>query len=422
LRCLAKEVVKNSSDTRPLEMFWDKHNSVSPTGNASKQSGHLTPDASVTAFDNEAAWPLDHPALHVPAMLELFGPLVFPLYRAALLRQRVLLMGSPSVQHNANTVYIASILAGIPQSLADVLPTDASSIMKSSPLFSVGIHDIPALAKTPTDRSGWIATTTDDILGDKTNLYDLLVELPPKSAPRRTWPKMRTSDGRPVKASQRDLRRWTLLRRELRRLRRQIVSRYADQSPGLDESDQRPLLERRGTNQDDFYDMGLQNRDETDAVEAPSWSAVAVRGLMWWASAGDVSAWENDEARADEELLFEMPDVGVLFPGTASERTQEDKESEYCRAAATLLVAYFRRVTEGILRPMTSMVEEADDSTEEGLEVDDIDLTGDDMRAMGLDTWSECDKAFARDMMKLVFNRTATISDSGVRVCGVRIY
>ncbi|PPJ55035.1 hypothetical protein CBER1_01458 [Cercospora berteroae] len=435
LRRLAKVVVKQASDTEPLEEFWEQHRADNPNRTApsspvaSRADGtnglgrkRLASEATLAGFHAEWSWPLDHPALHVPSMLETFGPLLFPLHRAALARQRILLLGSPSVQHNANTVYLTSVLSTISQSFAETLPSEAEPILRGSPLFSVGIHDIPDLTARAGDVGGWIATSTDDILADKKNLYDLLVKLPSQTATSKAWPELRTSSGRVIKASQRDLRRWNLLRRELRRLRRQTVTMFADESPSVSENDQRPLLERRDTSREAVGEVALQQRDDTEAVEPSSWSAMAYRGFMWWASAGDVSAWENEEFKADEELLFDMPDIGGMFPGTADQLTQEDKESEFARAAATLLVAYFRRVTESLLRPLVSIVEAADDATEEGIEEDEIRLDGDDLRAMGLDTWSELDKQFVKRMLKIWFGRDAAITDSGVRICGVRVY
>ncbi|KAF2213055.1 hypothetical protein CERZMDRAFT_6300, partial [Cercospora zeae-maydis SCOH1-5] len=385
LRGLARVVVKQSADKKALEDFWEQHRADNPNRTApsspiaSRSDGangfgrkRVASEATLAGFHAEWIWPLDHPALHVPAMLETFGPLLFPLHRAALARQRILFLGSPSVQRNANTVYLTSVLSTISHSFADRLPSEAEPILRSSPLFSVGIHDIPDLTTRADDAGGWIATSTDDILGDKKNLYDLLVKLPPPTAISKAWPELRTTSGRIIKASQRDLRRWNLLRRELKRLRRQTVTMFAEESPSVSENDQRPLLERRNTGGEAISEVALQHRDDSEAVEPSSWSSMAYRGFMWWASAGDVSAWENEESKADEELLFDMPDIGGMFPGTREQRTQEDKESEFARAAATLLVAYFRRVTESILRPLANIVEAADDATEEGTEEDEI--------------------------------------------------
>ncbi|KAF2161401.1 hypothetical protein M409DRAFT_28135 [Zasmidium cellare ATCC 36951] len=440
LRRLARDVVKNTSDTRALELFWKEHradqafrrSSLSPAatrdapnaGLESRKRKRALSDATLADFNAEGTWPPDHPALHVPAILDMFGPLLFPLHRAVLSRKRVLLLGSPSVQDNANTVYIASVLSSIPRGLGESLPPESEPLFRSVPLFSVGIHDIPSLSSRD-DSTGWVACTTDDILGEKKYLYDLLVQLPASQpAATKIWPKLKTSDGKILKASQRDLRRWTLLRRELRRLRRQMVGTYSDDSASaeIDESDERPLLRRNKSSSELYDNTGLQERDEAEATEPSTWTSLAYKGFMWWASAGEASAWENDETKADEELLFDMPDVGGLFPEAAtSGKTDAEREMEYSRAAATMLVAYFRRVTEVVLRTMSAIVEEADDETEEGIQEDEIQINGEDVRAMGLDSWSEADKGFVADMVKVWFDRDAVVTDQGVRVCGMRI-
>ena len=43
-----------------------------------------------------------HPALSLPVFLDTFGPLVFPVYKAALLRKRILLVGQAPVELACN--------------------------------------------------------------------------------------------------------------------------------------------------------------------------------------------------------------------------------------------------------------------------------------------------------------------------------
>ena len=47
--------------------------------------------------ENRALTP-HHPALVLPELLEVFGPLIFPLFRAALLRKRILLLTEAPVE------------------------------------------------------------------------------------------------------------------------------------------------------------------------------------------------------------------------------------------------------------------------------------------------------------------------------------
>lgn len=46
--------------------------------------------------------PSHHPALSLPAFLDAFGPLIFPLYKAALLRKRILLVAQAPVEQTCN--------------------------------------------------------------------------------------------------------------------------------------------------------------------------------------------------------------------------------------------------------------------------------------------------------------------------------
>ena len=43
-----------------------------------------------------------HPALSLPLFLDTFGPLIFPLFKAALLRKRILLVGQAPVELACN--------------------------------------------------------------------------------------------------------------------------------------------------------------------------------------------------------------------------------------------------------------------------------------------------------------------------------
>lgn len=418
LKGLARNVVGNGEDTAVLETFWEEHKLESAAASDSKKRKRGGSEATLPAFDLESTWSKEHPALAVPDMMDLFGPLLFPLQRAVLARKRVLVLGSPPVRSNALVVWLASVLGNVSRDVGGDLEAD---LLKTMPLFSVGIHDISSLPGKE-DGKGWLACTTDDILGEKKDLWDVLVKLPAHSSQIKTWPTLQSSDGRVIKASQRDSRRWTLLQRELRRIRFQICGRYMDDigAESVNDDDQRPLLERRRTS-DDVDVLVRQGRDDDEAVEAPTWTAVAYRGFMWCASAGEASAWEEDEAKADEELLFDLPDMGALSP-TIDRKVSRERDAQYARASATMLVAYFRRITERILSTLTSIVEEADDDTEEGVQADDVQIRGDDLRQIGLDRWSDADRLFfVQDMMDKWFDRKAVVVDEGLTLCGVRL-
>lgn len=76
----------------------------SPVGGSKKgskrRSRALSEAAGFSLRDNVLAD--DHPAMSMPEFMDVFGPLAFPVYRAALLRKRILLIASAPVQRSCN--------------------------------------------------------------------------------------------------------------------------------------------------------------------------------------------------------------------------------------------------------------------------------------------------------------------------------
>jgi hypothetical protein len=113
LRRLARATVKNAEDKEPLEEFWKKHGEVqtssepaSPTAKRFSLNGSLKRKRALSdatgVLATEHSMPADHPALSMTTLFTTFGPLIFPLYREALLRRRILLLGSAPVQRACN--------------------------------------------------------------------------------------------------------------------------------------------------------------------------------------------------------------------------------------------------------------------------------------------------------------------------------
>jgi hypothetical protein len=246
---------------------------------------------------------------------------------------------------------------------------------------------------------------------------------------QKLWPKLRTSDGELVKATQRDLRRYNSLRKELKRIERGALvgDQYRDNEPVIvdDSQDDTVPLVRPGKqlNDDDCDALLLA---EADIVQPESWSAAAYKSFMWWASAGEMDAWEADEALVDHALLEDLPDLdNILDPGQEADGDNTAKDgidlTQDAQKAATILVAYFHRVTSAILQTLADNIEHADDDTEEGYEEDDIEVSNDDMRRMGLDPWNTGDRQFVQEVIRLYFNREAIVEDGRVNMCGLRL-
>ena len=86
-----------------------------------------------------------------------------------------------------------------------------------------------------------------------------------------------------------------------------------------------------------------------------------------------------------------------------------------------MLTAYFHRLTTHLITTLAAIVEEADDETDAGVEEDAISISTDDLRQMGLDVWSERDREFAAEVMRIYFKHKAEVADDGVQLCGVRV-
>lgn len=97
-----RELVADTTQTEPLEQYWndnqihDQEQSEPLDLRASQRRDRRLSTATVVLADQ--VLPSEHPAFSVLEYLDTFGPLVFPLHRAALLRQRILLVRPPPVQ------------------------------------------------------------------------------------------------------------------------------------------------------------------------------------------------------------------------------------------------------------------------------------------------------------------------------------
>ncbi len=436
LRRLARENVQGMLDQKALESFWERHRQgdrqdtqpVSPStvrrASSPPEFKRLRNRAS-SASSSAAAddWTLpDHPALAAIDLLDTFGPLLFLLYRAALARKRVLILGTAPVQQNCNFIYLLSILSSIPESLVEAIRPSATDLLRTQTLFNVGIHDIPDLSQAKR-KSHWLACTTDDILGEKKMLYDVLVKFPTttlRASTSSSKPSMQTSDGQMIKATQRDLRRYRLLRAELQYLHslQGQADGAASETEGMPGDESISLLRRSTTTL--LQEVKSPEQNESDVVESPKWTAMIYNGFMWWASAGEMDAWENEEANADRQLLDDLPDLDLMLPHPGKSHDRDEHPLDV-HATAALLTAYFHRLTIQIIQPLADLVAEADDASADGVAQSAIAVSSDDIRAMGLDSWSAGDVSFVKDMLHVYYGREAAIDSGGTQVCGLRI-
>ncbi|CAK7236389.1 hypothetical protein SCUCBS95973_009591, partial [Sporothrix curviconia] len=358
-----------------------------------------------------------HPAWSLTALLDTFGPLVFPIYRAALLRKRILISTHAPVREANNFVYNLSVLANIPISALDLLGPSAAPLQRIRPLFTIGVNDITFLlddlaaskraareAEAAASGSsllgspngavheyggpGWIACTTDSILAVKAELWDVLITMPPahqSASPacaakdKKVWPTVEVARGVPLKATQRDLRRYKALTAGLERLAgRTLCAQEGSSGAGGQrvEGNGRP-----GAGGKLFLQEDAQLVEAAESIVEPvTWAALAYNGFMWWASAGEQSrSEETDEAIHDAQLLADI--VPPRSPQQSSESANlldsvtsltarrdtsgtdmEDEDGEEERARLELaIITYFHRLTTQILSVLSDVVESSDD-------------------------------------------------------------
>ncbi|KZF24075.1 hypothetical protein L228DRAFT_244949 [Xylona heveae TC161] len=462
IKGLARRLVGNIQDTQPLEEFWEAHRlsqeelsssgssaSGSPSDMHFKPARRLSNDgegrnasvSSVTVSIPPVPILSDfHPALSLSKYLDVFGPLVFPLYRAALLRKRILLVGQAPVELACNFVYDISILSNVPLTAANLLPSDAAP-SRLRPLFTIGVHDIPYLERCAqtsdaTSRSqasaedglsdeqgqGWIACTTDDVLAMKRNLYDIIVWLPrshPEDAKERVWPKLETSQGKEIKATQRDLRRYRALRTGLRRFQVNPLPRYHDDE--IEDDDEETAL--LASDDDEDSETNDVAAAEEQAAEPLSWSALAYSGFMWWASAGERRSDLDAEETHDAALLDDLDELKMSPSGLRRRQSSGSQASHRIsqRPVETVLVAYFHRLTTLIIATLADIVDTEASHDEEADMNKPVFISSDDMMRMGLDIWSDGDKKFVGDILKIYFDHNATVQGASIECCGIRI-
>ncbi|KAM0799679.1 hypothetical protein BDR22DRAFT_310702 [Usnea florida] len=487
LKELAKTLIQDPAKTQALESFWLAHKlpieedlhkepAESPSDiQAKRNQGQASPNdkprtrnravstASALALPGQSL-SSHHPALSLPVLIDAFGPLVFPLYRAALLRKRILLVGQAPVELACNFVYDISVISGIPSTVSDLLPLEPLPT-RLRPLFAAGVHDMATLAQGSRDINpssevagdgmgyGWVACTTDDILSLKDRLFDTLVTIPPsysKQAKEKIWPRIEVKKGLDVKATQRDLRRYRTLRQELLRFP-SGHSLHASKYPSSEQTSDLPF-----ENTQETYDDASSTL-EAQLAEPQSWSALAYSSFMWWASAGEKRTDLDEEADHDVALLRNFDN----YHSDSADRPRSVRKSpgrspgmEGLDAAPAELemtiIGYFHRLTALILKTLSDIIDTSDYSDidpdiagnaagmnghgdgnggwkrqkRSGNDVEDADavsVSSEDMSRMGLDIWSESDREFVRELVAFYWGRKADVRGGRVECCGMRI-
>ncbi|KAL7272022.1 hypothetical protein RUND412_005192 [Rhizina undulata] len=425
LKELGRQYAQDPNNTDPLRNYYNQHKlapdsqppPLSPLLDApsalryrpsGSQNRLRSPDSlrirRRTTSDVTSATDLSphHPARSLGEFIDVLGPLLFPLYRAALCRKRILIITTAPVERACKFVYDISVISNIPSAVHETL---RESPKRLKPLFVVGVNDIPFL-EGERDGEGWVACTTDHVLKLKAQLYDVVVTLPSASTRnaangnghpgsvkmKRVWPTLETPDGVAIKATQRDLKRW-------RKLRDYLSPSITIPTDGV-----------ASDNDDSDEDEDEDNAKPESLCHPPTWREIAYESFVWWASAGERS---SSSPSSDEDAF--------LLPPLSSAKIEVEVE----------VMAYFHRLTARIFEVFAEVVEEEEREaeTEDGRlvragEEGELVVVGvDDMRRVGLNEDDEDDRGFVRMMMWRFWGRSeeeVVLEQGGWEICGVR--
>lgn len=255
----------------------------------------------------------------------------------------------------------------------------------------------------------------------------MVVQLPSserlaKNQPKR-WPVLkRASDGKEIKATQRDLRRYRSLRRAL------APANFSGENGSVEDDEHMHLL--FGQHKDDSHDGDIWNGDEDKVVEPSSWGALAYSSFIWWASAGEKDESQFEEDNLDQQLLGDLSEVAARrgnsrrYHDEAEDTEAEDDENSSHDKDATLetaVIAYFHRVTKRTFEACAEALDLSADEDDEDQDDRVRSLGSVELRRMGLDVWSDSDKEFVRQFVPLWFGKEAEVHGMGIECCGVRI-
>lgn len=302
----------------------------------------------------------------------------------------------------------------------------------------------------------------------KPELYDVLVTLPPpyaKDAEEKPYPKLSVPTPTPakrnqpqaihLKATQRDARRYMILRKALHQM----------------------SLDGQSSDQDEPDSDVASTYSSSSIVEPQSWARLAYTSFIWWASAGEkrdgLSEEEEDQQlEEDTRLLSSMENISSGFAGPLDRSMQSEDTGRQPREVA--LVAYFRRLTTQIFVTLSDVIarhdndgdleSEPEDRPIDPVYQDDPDdehepsaviapqstqedesrlpllqsenrsrhnsapgrdgpviVTTADMTEMGLDIWSATDCVFVEELTRVWWGREARVDTARIRCCGVTI-
>ncbi|ODQ78279.1 hypothetical protein BABINDRAFT_40103 [Babjeviella inositovora NRRL Y-12698] len=368
----------------------------------------------------------EHMISSLVPLIQGLGPSIFTVWKYALLRKRILLYSpATSIEENCDFSYCLSILSTVPK---EVLPVLKNSGCRSDlldflryyqPLYNIGINDIDHIESIDlvfksddgrAKRQGFVATTTDEIILYKSQLYDISVTLGSSGhSDHQSIISSAVVSPELPKATQRDLRKLKVLYDHYDLSISHACAQTACREDDTDNYDE-----------DESYES-LQ-RWWAKVSEPVTWSEFAWSGFLWWASAGEANIVANE---MDREYL------STLDHSTSVSNRSNPLGGPLSSGLVDSLniVGYFQNMTIRIFSIITELVMNELSGDEPGYQDDEDEtlppssapdialyIESNDIYEMGLDPYSIGDHEFILELVMLYWSREVKF---GGRICNV---
>lgn len=361
--------------------------------------GHMSPMA-------------NHPLSSLPAVLSVVGPLIFPIYKAGLLRKKIMIFnhssqGGDLIQGPCNRdpelcgalAYVILLLSIVPKDV-NFEPLDRESFF-SQPVYSVGLLDMSNhfLDHYP----GYIACTSDEILKYQKNLYDYGIIMPATDA---LVLQVVASDNldHPLRATFNDYTKFLKVYRQLPNENGQVTS---DDSSSIRTSNS-VFSSLRFDIHGENINIKLSQEPSwwlDEATSPMSWREYIWLAFAWFASAGTTNRASTNGA----------------FPEEDSETLEARESIKKLLVQLTLIVGHFHKLTKKWFFLIEEIVAEAlEDRSGAGQQVKvTLELTHQDIVDMELDPYSHEDLDFVREFVHLYWNGVVEDVEFGLGIQGV---
>lgn len=307
-------------------------------------------------------------------MFKTVGPFIFALYKQSLLRKRIIffaknhrhhLLDKESIENDSDSVendiyfnhsaftYLLSLISVIPHDI-ETVSKDEKKHSYSQPIYNIGLNDLDSddLLKT----SGYIASTSDDILMFQRDLYDIGVILDDSVTVynHSDIKDMNIDDSKRIRATIKDYKKFKLIYKPISCSRQDDTHHTIfTNNTNISTDDLNSLYTaasvETSANPDEYDDIladsGSVYVDEPKwwldyATEPISWRESIWQAFSWFASAGQVdSDSAADTATSATSLrktnldLFELIKTIGYFHKLAYEEMVLLGERDYHRAA-----------------------------------------------------------------------------------------